>query len=84
MPVNLNFTIGKEALEAAIAQAGIRTILTSRVFLAKASLPELPGMVFLEDLREEITGGAKIAALLSRATAAGVMAAPPARRAPDV
>ena len=52
MPVNLNFTVGQEAMEAAIAQAGIRTILTSRMFLTKASLPELPGMVFLEDLRE--------------------------------
>ena len=64
IPVNLNFTVGKEALEAAIAQAGIRTIVTSRKFLAKASLPELPGMVFLEKLREEIGQGAKIAALL--------------------
>jgi acyl-[acyl-carrier-protein]-phospholipid O-acyltransferase/long-chain-fatty-acid--[acyl-carrier-protein] ligase len=64
IPVNLNFTIGKEALEAAIAQAGIRTIVTSRTFLAKASLPELPGMVFLEELRKEITGSSKIVALL--------------------
>ena len=64
IPVNLNFTVGKEALEAAIAQAGIRTIVTSRTFLAKASLPELPGMVFLEELRKEITGAAKITALL--------------------
>ncbi|HYN09189.1 MAG TPA: AMP-binding protein [Vicinamibacterales bacterium] len=64
VPVNLNFTIGKEALEAAIAQASIRTIVTSRKFLAKASLPELPGMIFLEELREQIGRGAKIAALL--------------------
>ena len=64
IPVNLNFTVGKEALEAAIAQAGIRTIVTSRIFLTKASLPELPGMVFLEDLRKEISRGSKIGALL--------------------
>jgi acyl-[acyl-carrier-protein]-phospholipid O-acyltransferase / long-chain-fatty-acid--[acyl-carrier-protein] ligase len=64
IPVNLNFTIGKDALEAAIAQSGIRTIVTSRTFLAKASLPELPGMVFLEELRKEIVGSAKIVALL--------------------
>ena len=56
--------VGKEALEAAIAQAGIRTIVTSRTFLTKASLPELPGMVFLEDLRKDIGRGAKIGALL--------------------
>jgi acyl-[acyl-carrier-protein]-phospholipid O-acyltransferase / long-chain-fatty-acid--[acyl-carrier-protein] ligase len=64
VPVNRNFTVGKEALEAAVAQAGIRTIVTSRKFLAKASLPDLPGMVFLEELREEIGRGAKIAALV--------------------
>jgi acyl-[acyl-carrier-protein]-phospholipid O-acyltransferase/long-chain-fatty-acid--[acyl-carrier-protein] ligase len=64
IPVNLNFTVGKEALEAAIAQARIRTIVTSRVFLTKASLPELPGMVFLEELRKDIRTGAKISALL--------------------
>jgi acyl-[acyl-carrier-protein]-phospholipid O-acyltransferase/long-chain-fatty-acid--[acyl-carrier-protein] ligase len=63
-PVNLNFTIGSEALRAAVAQAGIRTILTSKRFLAKANLPEQPGMVFLEDLRGEIGALAKVAALL--------------------
>lgn len=64
IPVNLNFTIGQEALEASIAQAGIRTIVTSRTFLTKASLPALPGMVFLEDLRKEIGRREKIGALL--------------------
>jgi acyl-[acyl-carrier-protein]-phospholipid O-acyltransferase/long-chain-fatty-acid--[acyl-carrier-protein] ligase len=64
VPVNLNFTVGREALEAAVAQSGIRTIVTSRKFLAKASLPELPGMVFLEELREKIGRGAKLSAQL--------------------
>src|SRR5262249_52782339 len=53
-----------EALRAAIDQAGIKTIFTSRVFLKKASIDEQPGMVFLEDLRHEIGGAAKIVALL--------------------
>jgi acyl-[acyl-carrier-protein]-phospholipid O-acyltransferase/long-chain-fatty-acid--[acyl-carrier-protein] ligase len=65
VPVNLNFTIGPEAMAAAIADAGIRTIVTSKRFLSKAGLPEQPGMVFLEDLREEITGLAKLRALLA-------------------
>ena len=65
VPINLNFTIGADAMSEAIAQAGIRTIFTSRVFLAKANLPEREGMVFLEDLRKEITTAAKIRALLS-------------------
>jgi acyl-[acyl-carrier-protein]-phospholipid O-acyltransferase / long-chain-fatty-acid--[acyl-carrier-protein] ligase len=64
MPVNLNFTIGQEALAGAIAQAGIRTIVTSRVFLKKADLPEIPGMVFLEDLRKEVSGIDKAIALV--------------------
>jgi acyl-[acyl-carrier-protein]-phospholipid O-acyltransferase/long-chain-fatty-acid--[acyl-carrier-protein] ligase len=65
VPVNLNFTIGRESLEAAVQQAGIRTILTSRRFLEKASLPAMPGMVFLEDLRKEITGADKLRAFIS-------------------
>ena len=65
LPVNLNFTIGREALDLAIEQAGIRTILTSRKFLEKAGLPELPGMVFLEELRKEVSGIDKLLAFVS-------------------
>ncbi len=64
IPVNLNFTIGQTAMDAAVAQAGITTIITSRVFLEKAGLPTLPSMLFLEDLRKEVGGPQKIAALL--------------------
>jgi acyl-[acyl-carrier-protein]-phospholipid O-acyltransferase/long-chain-fatty-acid--[acyl-carrier-protein] ligase len=64
VPVNLNFTIGQEALAAAIEQAGVRTIVTSRRFLEKASLPEIPGMVFLEDLRGEVTRSDKAVAIV--------------------
>ncbi len=64
IPVNLNFTIGPDAMDAAIDQCGIRTIITSKRFLTKASLAERPGMVFLEDLRGEIGGLAKVLALL--------------------
>jgi acyl-[acyl-carrier-protein]-phospholipid O-acyltransferase/long-chain-fatty-acid--[acyl-carrier-protein] ligase len=65
VPVNLNFTAGDEAMTAAIAQAGIRTIVTSRVFLKKASLEERPGMVFLEDVRKDIRPVAKVKTLLA-------------------
>jgi acyl-[acyl-carrier-protein]-phospholipid O-acyltransferase/long-chain-fatty-acid--[acyl-carrier-protein] ligase len=64
VPVNLNFTIGTEAMRAAIAQARISTIVTSKRFLDKAGIEPLPGMVFLEDLRAEISGPARVAALL--------------------
>jgi acyl-[acyl-carrier-protein]-phospholipid O-acyltransferase/long-chain-fatty-acid--[acyl-carrier-protein] ligase len=50
IPVNLNFTAGREAMSLAIQQCGIATILTSRVFLSKINIDHAPGMVFLEDI----------------------------------
>ena len=50
VPVNLNFTAGREAMLSAIAQCGIRTVLTSKVFLEKAKIEAPEGAVFLEDL----------------------------------
>ena len=50
VPVNLNYTAGAEARNAAIEQCGIRNILTSRVFLEKAKIEPALGMVFLEDV----------------------------------
>ena len=75
LPVNLNFTIGADAMEAAVAEAGIKTILTSKRFLDKIGLAAQPSMVFLEDLREGISGLEKIRALLSaRLTPASILA----------
>ena len=64
VPVNLNFTVGAEALALAIEQAGIRTILTSQKFLSKVGIAPTPAMVFLEDLRGEITSLSRLAMLL--------------------
>lgn len=50
VPVNLNFTIGPEAMDSAIRQCGIKTIVTAKPFLAKAKLEERPGMIYAEDL----------------------------------
>ena len=55
VPVNLNFTAGRESMRSAIQQCGINTILTSRAFLTKAHVEEMPGMVFLEDVRKTFT-----------------------------
>jgi acyl-[acyl-carrier-protein]-phospholipid O-acyltransferase/long-chain-fatty-acid--[acyl-carrier-protein] ligase len=63
-PVNLNFTAGAEAMAAARAQCGITTVVTSRRFLDKAGLEAGPEMVFLEDLRTQITGAQKLLTLL--------------------
>jgi acyl-[acyl-carrier-protein]-phospholipid O-acyltransferase/long-chain-fatty-acid--[acyl-carrier-protein] ligase len=65
IPVNLNFTGGQEAMHAAIRQCGIKTIVTSRLFLSKANVDEMPGMVFLEKIRESFTTRHKLSALLS-------------------
>ena len=81
VPVNLNFTAGREAMQSAIEQCGMRTILTSKVFLAKAKLEQEAGMVFLEDILKSVTGIAKLWGLL-RARLAPV-ASLVARRDPD-
>src|SRR5262249_48414251 len=59
VPVNLNFTAGPEATEAALAQCGIGTIVTSRRFIEKAKLAERPGMVFVEDIAPTLSGARK-------------------------
>jgi acyl-[acyl-carrier-protein]-phospholipid O-acyltransferase/long-chain-fatty-acid--[acyl-carrier-protein] ligase len=66
--VNLNFTAGKEAFASAIEQCGIRTILSSRVFIEKAKLePLLEGGPRVVDMAEVFAGigkAAKLGALL--------------------
>ena len=55
--VNLNFTAGKPAMTSAAAQAGLKTIVTSRSFIEKANL-ELPDgveTIWLEDVRPAIS-----------------------------
>ena len=54
--VNLNSTVGRSGLEAAVRQAGLRTILTSRAFIEKAKLelPAGPSMLWIEDVAATI------------------------------
>ena len=63
-PAILNFTSGQAATRIAMDKAKIKVVLTSRKFIEKAKIPELPEMVFLEDLAKKITGMDKILALL--------------------
>jgi acyl-[acyl-carrier-protein]-phospholipid O-acyltransferase / long-chain-fatty-acid--[acyl-carrier-protein] ligase len=58
--VNLNYTAGREAMEKAANQCGIRTIITSRAFLGKARIEVGEEAVFLEDVLK----GSKVAAWL--------------------
>jgi acyl-[acyl-carrier-protein]-phospholipid O-acyltransferase / long-chain-fatty-acid--[acyl-carrier-protein] ligase len=64
--VNLNYTVGKAGLEAAVRLAGLRTIVTSRLFVEKAKLelPEGPTIVWLEDIAKTIGTKHKIVASL--------------------
>ncbi len=62
VPVNLNFTAGKEAWGSAVGQCRIRSILTSRTFLRKAKIEPGEGMVYLEDLLSSCTRGERFAA----------------------
>lgn len=50
VPVNLNFTAGAEAMASAMDQCKLRTVVTSKVFLAKAKLTAPQGTVFLEEI----------------------------------
>ncbi len=50
VPVNLNFTAGREALDSAIEQCSLRTIFTSSQFLAKTQTERRPEMRFVENL----------------------------------
>ena len=64
--VNLNFTAGKHGIESAAQQAKLETVVTSRLFVEKAKL-ELPDnlhVIWLEELRKDIGGGAKLWAMI--------------------
>lgn len=64
--VNLNYTVGKSGLEAAVNLAGLRTIVTSHTFIEKAKLelPDGPSVIWLEDLAKTIGRGQKLQAAL--------------------
>ena len=64
VPVNLNFTGGAESMAYAAEQCEIRTVITSKVFLAKAKLEAPEGSVYLEDILASIGKTAKAWALI--------------------
>lgn len=69
-PAILNYSTGPAVMLACSQLAGLKHIITSRTFITKAKLDlnplEQAGIQFhyLEDVRTEISGGAKFAALL--------------------
>jgi acyl-[acyl-carrier-protein]-phospholipid O-acyltransferase / long-chain-fatty-acid--[acyl-carrier-protein] ligase len=57
VPVNLNFTAGREAVQHAIAECRIGCTVTSRAFMAKIAtqVGDLPNLVYVEDLLKGIS-----------------------------
>ncbi len=72
IPAVLNFTTGPATMRACTELAGLKQIITSRQFVAKARLDlswiHLTGVevIYLEDVREGIPRGEKIGALISQ------------------
>lgn len=64
VPVNLNFTAGREAIDSAIDQCEIKTILTSAAFITKAKIERRPEMVYLEEISKTISTVEKISMAL--------------------
>ncbi|AQQ70204.1 Bifunctional protein aas [Limihaloglobus sulfuriphilus] len=66
VPVNLNYTASYHARQVAIEECGIKTILTSKLFIRKLGDNFQPhdGMVFLEDIMASISVVDKLKALL--------------------
>jgi acyl-[acyl-carrier-protein]-phospholipid O-acyltransferase / long-chain-fatty-acid--[acyl-carrier-protein] ligase len=60
IPVNLNYTAGREAMASAIEQCAIRKILTSKLFLAKAKLEPVEEMIYLEEILRQFSSMQKI------------------------
>ncbi|HLY17540.1 MAG TPA: acyl-[ACP]--phospholipid O-acyltransferase [Bryobacteraceae bacterium] len=79
VPVNLNFTAGNEAMAAARQRCSIRTVVTSRLFLAKARLEARDDMVFVEDILGRAGSVARLRALLAARLAPAALLAGAAR-----
>ena len=60
--VNLNYTVSSETLNYCIAQCGMRHILTSRRFMERFDFKLDAELVYLEDLREQVTLADKLVA----------------------
>jgi len=68
VPVNLNFTAGREAMKAAVEQCGIRTVITSRMFVAKLPAGQMDGLgevLYVEDIFKRASSMDKVRAYLA-------------------
>jgi acyl-[acyl-carrier-protein]-phospholipid O-acyltransferase/long-chain-fatty-acid--[acyl-carrier-protein] ligase len=63
--VNLNYTLSEDVVNYCIKEAGVQQILTSRRFMEKRPMNLSAELIYLEDLSQQISGLAKINALLT-------------------
>lgn len=63
--VNLNYTVNSAMLAQCCQTAGLKHVITSRKFLEKVGLDVGCPTVFLEDIKDKITIGDKLSALLN-------------------
>jgi acyl-[acyl-carrier-protein]-phospholipid O-acyltransferase/long-chain-fatty-acid--[acyl-carrier-protein] ligase len=54
IPVNLNWTVGKDAFEAAIRKCDLKVVLTSQKVLEKLNLERRPEYCFVEDFAPKV------------------------------
>jgi acyl-[acyl-carrier-protein]-phospholipid O-acyltransferase / long-chain-fatty-acid--[acyl-carrier-protein] ligase len=55
VPVNLNYTASKQAMEIAIERSDIKTIFTTEKLLSRLGIEEPPGMVLIEEVAKNFT-----------------------------
>lgn len=63
--VNLNYTLSEEVLNFCIKEAGIRHVITSKKFLEKKPLTLDAEWIFVEDIKEKVTGADKLLSAFS-------------------
>ena len=83
VPVNLNFTAGREAFESALSQCKITTIYTSEKFLEKAKIERRPEMRFAEQALQ-FAKPAQVAAFVAARMLPVAMLAPRKMKADDL
>nr|HPN85059.1 AMP-binding protein [Victivallales bacterium] len=55
VPAMLNYTVSRDVMRSAIDKAGMKIVISSRLFVKKAKIEEFPEMIFLEDLAKNIS-----------------------------
>lgn len=63
--VNLNYTVNSSILKQCCEKAGLKHVITSRKFIDKVGLDVGCEMIFLEDVKDQITLGDKLSAFLN-------------------